>query len=89
MSTDLIEFIEIKNLFIKFINNTNYKFNNCYNNENNLTIEDEIISQLLLIISIVIEKQQSNYDYYNFQLKKQIIKESFKLLKKINPSNNP
>lgn len=86
MSTILIEFFEIKNLFNKFINN-NYP--NFYNSTDKkidyLTIENEIVNQLLLIISIIVEDKQSNF---KIELKKQIIIESLKLLKKINPSKS-
>jgi hypothetical protein len=86
MSTILIEFFEIKNLFNKFINN-NYP--NFYNSTDKkidyLTIENEIVSQLLLIISIIVKDKQSNF---KIELKKQIIIESLKLLKKINPSKS-
>lgn len=85
MSSVLIEFFEIKNLFIKFVsNNYNFNFNNYFNKKTNyLTIEDEIINQLLLIISIIIKNKLTNCE---IELKKQIITESLKLLKKINPS---
>jgi hypothetical protein len=87
MSTDLIEFLDIKNLFLEFSNN-NYKYKNCHIKEiNNLSIEDEIIYQLIIIILIVIKKQQTyNYDDNEYQFEKIIITESTKLLKKINPS---
>ena len=85
MSTDLIEFLNIKNLFLKFSSN-NYKYKNYYIKENNnLSIEDEIISQLLIFISIIIKKQQMyHYDENEYQFEKIIITESNKLLKKIN-----
>lgn len=83
MSTILLEFFEIKSLFIKLINNK-YSFNNYSNKKTNyVTIEDEIIYNLLLIISIIIKSKLNNCE---IELKKQIIIESLKLLKKINPS---
>jgi len=87
MSTYLIEFLDIKNLFLKFSNN-NYKYKNYHIKEiNNFSIEDEIIYQLIIIISIVTKKQQiHNYDDNEYQFEKIIITESKKLLKKINPS---
>lgn len=87
MSTDLIDFLNIKNLFITFSNNNN-KYKNYYIKKiNNLSIEDEIIYQLIIIISIIIKKQQIyNYDENEYQFEKIIISESKKLLKKINPS---
>jgi hypothetical protein len=78
MSTDLIEFLNIKNLFIEFSNN-NYQFNKNYN----LTIEEEIVCQLLIFISTILKNKIGNC---KIELKKQIITESLKLLKKINPS---
>jgi hypothetical protein len=85
MSSDLIEFFEIKNLFIEYLNN-NCKYKYFYIREiNNLTIEHEIISQLLIFISIIMKKQQT-YQYYNENevlIEKKIITESNKLLKKI------
>ena len=87
MSTDLIDFLNIKNLFITFSNNNN-KYKNYHIKEiNNLSIEDAIIHQLIIIISAIIKKQQIyNYDENEYQFEKQIITESTKLLKKINPS---
>jgi hypothetical protein len=87
MSTDLIDFLDIKNLFLKFSNN-NYKYKNYHIKEiNNLSIEDAIIYQLIIIISAIIKKQQTyNYDENEYQFEKQIITESTNLLKKINPS---
>jgi hypothetical protein len=87
MSTDLTEFLDIKKLFLKFSNN-NYKYKNYHIKEiNNLSIEDAIIYQLIIIISAIIKKQQTyNYDENEYQFEKQIITESTKLLKKINPS---
>ena len=85
MSSDLIEFFEIKKLFIEFLNN-NHKYKHFQIGEiNNLTIENEIISQLLIFISIIMKKQQT-YQYYNENehlIEKKIITESNKLLKKI------
>lgn len=85
MSSDLIEFFEIKKLFLEFLNN-NCKYNYFHIEEiNNLTIENEIISQLLIFISIIMKKQQT-YQYYNENevlIEKKIITESNKLLKKI------
>jgi hypothetical protein len=84
MSTILIEFFEIKNLFIKLIHNDCSNFYNYSNKKiNYLTIEDEIINQLLLIVSIIMKNKQTTCE---IELKKQIIIESLKLLKKINPS---
>jgi hypothetical protein len=87
MSTDLIDFLNIKNLFITFSNNNN-KYKNYHVKEiNNLSIEDAIIHQLIIIISAIIKKQQTyNYDDNEYQIEKKIITESKKLLKKINPS---
>jgi hypothetical protein len=87
MSTDLIDFLNIKNLFITFSNNNN-KYKNYHVKEiNNLSIEDAIIHQLIIIISAIIKKQQTyNYDDNEYQFEKKIITESKKLLKKINPS---
>jgi hypothetical protein len=87
MSTDLIEFLNIKNLFITFSNNNN-KYKNYHVKEiNNLSIEDAIIYQLIIIISVIIKKQQTyNYDDNEYKLEKTVITESTKLLKKINPS---
>jgi len=88
MSNDLIDFLNIKNLFIKFSNNNN-KYKNYHTTEiNNLSIEDAIIHQLIIIISVIIKKQQIyNYqDNDEYQFEKKIITESKKLLKKINPS---
>jgi hypothetical protein len=87
MSTDLIDFLNIKNLFLKFSNN-NYKYKNCHIKKiDNLSIEDEIIYQLIIIISFIIKKQKI-YNYYDneYQFEKIIITESKKLLNKINPS---
>lgn len=82
MSTILLEFFEIENLFLKFVNNYNLK--NCYNKENNyLTIEEEIDYQLIIIISNVIKNQEINFNDSKFNLEKQIITESLKLLKKL------
>jgi hypothetical protein len=83
MSSDLIEFFEIKNLFIEYLNKCKYKY--FYIGEmNNLTIENEIISQLLIFISIIIKKQQTyNYNENELLIEKKIITESNKLLKKI------
>lgn len=86
MSTDLIEFIEIENLFIKFANNCDV--NKYYETENIcLTIEEEIIIQLRIIILTVMKNQKTNYNDCQIKLGKYIIKESLKLLKKINKSN--
>ena len=89
MSTDLIEFLDIKNLFITFSNNNN-KYKNFHIKEiNNLSIEDSIIYQLIIIISVIIKKQQIyNYDENEYKFEKLIISESKKLLKKIKPSIN-
>jgi hypothetical protein len=90
MSTDLIEFLNIKNLFIKLLNSNknNYKYLSYHSEEiNNLSIEDTIIYHLIIIISVIVKKQQTyNYDDNEYQFEKIIITESTKLLKKINPS---
>jgi len=78
MSTDLIKFIEIRNLFLNIPNN-NYQFKKKYN----LTIEEEIVCQLLIFISTILKNKISNCE---IELKKQIITESLNLLKKIKPS---
>jgi hypothetical protein len=68
MSTDLIKFIEIRNLFLNIPNN-NYQFKKNYN----LTIEEEIVCQLLIFISTILKNKISNCE---IELKKQIITES-------------
>ena len=87
MSTILIDFLEIKNSFISLLqNNAFYEYVN-YNVEETdyLTIESEIVSQLLIIISSIIKKRKNykNNDNKSDNFEKKIIIESYKLLNKI------
>jgi len=83
MSTILLEFFEIENLFLKFVNIDLNNNKLSYKKDNYLTIEDEIINQLLLFITNIIKNKEINFNDSKFNLGKQIITESLKLLKNL------
>ena len=86
MSTDLIEFLDIKNKFVLFLNDTNclYKFRKNYINTICDPLDESIekyIEEQLINYILFIKKEGTNYLANNTEI--EIITKSKNLLKKI------
>ena len=91
MSTDLIEFLNIKDKFVSFLNDKNclYKYLKYYINTIDKSIIDESIEKQIeeqLINYILFIKKEGTTSRYN-NTETEIITESQNLLKKIKSSN--
>ena len=91
MSTDLIEFLNIKDKFVSFLNDKNclYKYLQYYINTIDKSIIDESIEKQIeeqLINYILFIKKEGTTSRYN-NTETEIITESQNLLKKIKSSN--
>ena len=86
MSTDLIEFFNIKNKFVSFLNDKNclYKYLQYYINKIDRSIDETIEKQIeeqLINYILFIKKESTTFCYNNTEI--EIITESLNLLKKI------
>ena len=91
MSTDLIEFLNIKNKFVSFLNDTNclYKYIQYYMNRINDSIDESIEKQIeeqLINYILFIKKESTTFCGNNIEI--EIITDSQSLLKKIKYSIN-
>jgi hypothetical protein len=90
MSNDLIEFLNIKNKFVLFLNDTNCLYKYCQyhiNKINESSIEKQIEEQLINYI-LFIKKEYTTFDSLKFQYNAviEILTESQNLLKKFKSS---